>query len=166
MKIKLALFLFVFALMGCASTQTATRQTPTVMIHTSNLDVIKSKIVDLLASRNFVLVKDTPYMMEFQRQAQGIKENLIISLSIGNSYSTNYFTYNFMFARLPQGIKVTAIPGIKAIMPGGQVNTATLLNNNSVTQECEQLLQLIKSEVEDTTSTIPSSSATSHYQSY
>jgi len=161
------LITFILFLSSCATTNTAQNiQKPEVTIKTQNLDDIKSLIVTTMANNNYLLVKDTPYLMEFQREAKGIKENMIIALAIGNSYSNNYFTMSFMLARTPEGIKVILIPGIKAEMPGGQVNRDDLLNNSKVVNECQQLLNSIKQKIENTTSTIPSSSATSHHQSY
>jgi hypothetical protein len=162
---KLFFFLLFIFLAGCATTgDLQPQQKPEVTIQTEDLDKVKSIIVTKMADRNYLLVKDTPYLMEFQREAKGIKENMIIALAIGNSYSNNYFTMSFMLARIPEGIKVILIPGMKAEMPGGQVNRTDLLNNSSVVNDCQQLLNSIKQEIENSTSTTSSSSATSHHQ--
>jgi hypothetical protein len=155
MKVKINYFvlgvLLAIFLGGCATavpkiTQTSSGK-PEVVINTTNTDQIKAEIINKMMNEQYQLVKDTSYLLEFNRPANS-NENLAAALSIGNSYSNNSRVATFTIINNNETTKIIVSLSLQAQMPMGQINTMPLNNNGNVYNIYQNMLFDIKNRVE------------------
>jgi|GEM_PF-2799612 len=141
----------VLSLFGCAQSVPKITQTmsgkPEVMINSTNTNSIKAEIINRMMNEKYQLVKDTSYLLEFNRPANS-NENFAAALSIGNSYSNNFRVSTFTFLTDNDSTKIIVSLSLQAQMPMGQVNTMPLNDNGNVYNSYQTFLFDIKKKIE------------------
>jgi len=117
------------------------------MINSTNTNSIKAEIINRMMNEKYQLVKDTSYLLEFNRPANS-NENFAAALSIGNSYSNNFRVSTFTFLTDNDSTKIIVSLSLQAQMPMGQVNTMPLNDNGNVYNSYQTFLFDIKKKIE------------------
>lgn len=154
------LFAIMAALTGCATNDvprdvvTASGR-PEVTITGADLDAIRSAIVDNMLKEKsgdgnrWTLESESPSLMTFVRASDGGAEAFAISLSLGNSYSTNSRLTRFNIIKAPGGFRVVADIMARAKLPGGTVNEGDYAGQiNRIHNYWQNLLHNVKRDAE------------------
>lgn len=142
--------LLLSLMFGCASPKIATTQSgrPEVVIHTKNIDTIKSALISAFVNVGYVLGNDSQYRLTLTRQTSGM-EAVGAQLAIGNQYSTTPVkTIGFTFANVSDGIRVIADMSMSTQMAFGQVNQADCSQGSAWFNEIQTMLEVLKGKLE------------------
>jgi hypothetical protein len=150
MKTPLLAVVCLTFLAGCVTMPEKMTVTPSgnpeVEIATKDISAIKAAVISRLVNEGYSVEKDTDYSLELTRATKGA-EDFAAALSIGNSYSSNRRFVVYTFIKRGDIVRVIAAPGLRAQMPGGQVNTMPLSSGNVYNLYQQQLFD-IKAEIE------------------
>jgi len=131
MRLIFSLVITLF-LASCASMPDKIQNTPTgkpeVIINYSNVDDIKASLIADYLIDGYTVTKDTPYLLELQRNTKG-NEDFAAYFAVGNAYSSNYRLVSINLIKSDGKVRVVVTNSFKAHMPFGQVNTAEITNN-------------------------------------
>lgn len=141
----------VLFLSNCSTTPKLTETksgNPEVAINTTDIDLVKSAILAKMLDKGYVLEKDTKYLLEMNRLLTDFKETLAAGMLVGNAYSNNYRVVTYMFVVSEKEIRVVVSNSVRAILPGGLINSQTLDNTN-IYNLYQNLLNDVKKEIEN-----------------
>jgi hypothetical protein len=142
--------LFLGTLVGCVPPEPLISITasgkPEVTIR-AELAVIKSEIIGDLVNYGYTVEQDNDYTLRTSRPLKG-NEEVLASVFIGNSYSTNRRVHNYTFVKTDQGVRIIVSAAITAQMPGGQVNSSELTTNSRNFNDIQRDLNALKTRIE------------------
>jgi hypothetical protein len=149
-KLVILAILSVF-LFSCASAPERIADTitgkPEVVINSTDLNRIKTQIIGDRLIDGYTVVKDTPYLLELQRQTKDNEDMVAYFMSVGNAYSTNYRTISVNFLKSKDSVRVVVATFLKAHMLYGQVNSAEI-TSNEVFNTWQKYLNDLKIKIE------------------
>ena len=150
-KVTSLLMLLLALLTGCVTqvsrvTTTASGK-PEVTIATSDVGRIKSMIIGDMVNYGYTVETDTAYSLSLSRKMKDM-EQFATALSIGNAYSSNSRLSNYTFVRDGNTTRVIFSGMLRAQLPGGQINTLPLDDNNFLFNEIINQLNEIKTKIE------------------
>lgn len=150
-KVTSLLMLLLALLTGCVTQVSRVITTasgkPEVTIATSDVGRIKSMIIGDLVNYGYTVETDTAYSLSLSRKMKDM-EQFATALSIGNAYSSNSQLSNYTFVRDGNTTRVIFSGMLRAQLPGGQINTLPLDDNNFLFNEIINQLNEIKIKIE------------------
>ena len=144
--------LFFALLSGCAMPPKRVAETssgrPEVTINTTDLDLVKSEIINQMQSGNFFLQDDSKYRLLFTKEMEG-GQAVMAQMLVGNSYSTTPVAeIAFNLSKQGNSIKVIEFSSFSTQMAFGQVNRQDMKGNNAWFNDFYNILQRVKYNVE------------------
>ena len=143
--------ILVLGVSGCATAPPRTEVTrsgrPEIVI-AAPVQSIKSAIVADMMREGYTIQKDTDLLLEFSRPTKGA-EDFLTSMAVGNGYSTNTRVTQFTIVRDGENaFRVFVSSSVQAQMPGGQVKSMSLNENNNVFNTYQAALKKMKDDLE------------------
>lgn len=151
--IKTLGFIIVLSLLSSCALQVAKITTtksgkPEVLINIDNINKVKELIIADMINYNYEITKDTQYSLEMERPTKA-EEEFLAMLIAGNLYSSNFRVVSFTILRLNQKIKVVVNDSIRARLPGGQINTVSIIDRGNTYNYFQRFLFNIKKLAEE-----------------
>jgi hypothetical protein len=144
--VVLSIFLFSCASAPEKITNTVTGK-PEIIINTLDVTNIKGQIISDMLIDGYMVIQETPHLLELQRATKGNEDLAAYFMSVGNSYSTNYRVVAINFIKSKDSTRIVATNFMKSNMALGQVNKS-VINNNKLFNIWQEYLYELKDKIE------------------